>query len=54
MEKKFFSYKREMRQLFAESAQQYGAIGMDNNDREENNNAIQDQLEAQMQGASKK
>ena len=47
MEKKFFSYKREMRQLFAESAQQHGALGLDEEDREERkgNNAINDQLE---------
>ena len=47
MEKKFFSYKREMRQLFAESAQQHGALGLEDGDREERkgNNAINEQLE---------
>ena len=26
MEKKYFNYKRELKQLFAKSAQQYGAV----------------------------
>lgn len=50
-----FSYKREMKQLFADSASQFGALGLDEDNREERKQAnAADQIEAQMEGASKK
>ena len=50
-----FSYKREMKQLFADSAAQFGALGLDEDNREERKQAnAADQIEAQMEGASKK
>jgi hypothetical protein len=35
MERIKFSYKRELKQLFQESAQKFGALGLDDGDREE-------------------
>ena len=35
MDRKMFSYKREMKQLFADSASQFGALGLDEDNREE-------------------
>jgi len=35
MERKYFSYKREMKQLFTESAGASGAIGIGADEREE-------------------
>ena len=35
MDRKHFSYKKEMRQLFAESAQNFGAMGGADDEREE-------------------
>ena len=50
-----FSYKREMKQLFADSASQFGALGLDEDGREERKqNSAAEQIEAQMEGASKK
>lgn len=54
MDKKFFSYKREMKQLFANSANQFGALGLDEEDKRDNRNTVNDQIEAQMEGASKR
>lgn len=54
MDKKFFSYKREMKQLFANSASQYGALGLEEEDKRDNRNTLNDQIEAQMEGASKR
>ena len=55
MERKNFSYKRELRALFAQQAAQYGALGLDDGDREErDNNGLDEAFEAQMEGASKK
>ena len=55
MDRKFFSYKREMKQLFSNSAAQFGALGIEEDEREERKgNNINDQIEAQMEGASKK
>lgn len=44
MEKKYFSYKREMKALFAESAQQFGALGLDEEEKKGQN--IDEQIEA--------
>lgn len=46
MDKKFFSYKREMKQLFADSATQFGAVGRDNiNPNEERKRNLNDEME---------
>ena len=56
MDRKMFSYKREMKQLFANSANQFGAGGgRDTEDREERKRGgLTAQIEAQMEGASRK
>ena len=47
MDKKFFSYKREMKQLFADSSTQFGAQGRDNTNRaEERKNTLNAEMEA--------
>jgi len=35
MERRFFNYKKELKQLFAKSAQAYGALGLDEEEKEE-------------------
>jgi hypothetical protein len=40
MERRFFSYKREMKQLFAESAQQFGALGLDEEDKQDRGRTV--------------
>lgn len=35
MDRKFFNYKKELKQLFAKSAQAYGALGLDEEEKEE-------------------
>ena len=55
MERKFFSYKRELRALFAESAAKFGALGLEDGEKEERKNPGMDGMfEQQMEGASKK
>eukprot|EP00347_Sterkiella_histriomuscorum_P013411 403364808 len=53
MERRFFNYKKELKSLFAKSAQAYGAIGgheEEKEDRKVNRSALEEQYE----GASKK
>jgi hypothetical protein len=38
MDKKFFNFKREMKQLFAESANQFGALGLDEEEKQARHN----------------
>ena len=55
MDRKYFSYRREMKQLFQDSASKFGALGLEEDGREERKQGnIDAQLEAQMEGASKK
>ena len=55
MDRKYFSFRREMKQLFQDSASEFGALGLDADEREERKQGNVDaQLEAQMEGASKK
>ena len=44
MERKYFSYRREMKALFAESAAQFGALGLDEEEKKGNN--LDEQIEA--------
>ena len=48
MDRRQFSYKKELKQLFAESAQQFGALGLEDGEKEERRqrNNIDDQIEA--------
>lgn len=49
MDRKFFNYKRELKQLFAASAAQYGVSGADNEEEKKGANALND-----YEGVSKK
>jgi len=57
MDKKHFNYKRELKALFAEQSSQFGAggAGRDNvNAREDRMATMNNQMEHEMEGASKK
>ena len=43
-----------MKQLFANSASQFGALGLDEEEKKDNRQTINEQIEAQMEGASKR
>ena len=46
MDKKFFNYKREMKQLFADTASQFGAVGREKeNAREERKQSLNAEME---------
>lgn len=52
MERKYFNYKKELKSLFAKSAQAYGALGIDEEEKEERKNRTNN--DEQYEGASKK
>lgn len=54
MDRKFFNYKKELKQLFAKSAQAYGALGLDEEEKEEKRKRGAGQLAEEYEGASKK
>jgi len=54
MDRKNFNYKKELKQLFAKSAQAYGALGLDEEEKEERKNRGAGDLAEQYEGASKK
>jgi hypothetical protein len=53
MDRKNFNYKKELKALFAKSASAYGALGLDEEEKEERKNRGGD-LADQYEGASKK
>ena len=54
MDRKNFNYKKELKQLFTKSAQAYGALGLDEEEKEERKNRGAGEMAEQYEGASKK
>lgn len=54
MDRKQFNYKKELKSLFQKSAQAYGALGLDEEEKEERKNRGGNDLAEQYEGASKK
>jgi ATPase subunit of ABC transporter with duplicated ATPase domains len=54
MDRKNFNYKKELKQLFTKSAQAYGALGLDEEEKEERKNRGAGEMGEQYEGASKK
>jgi len=52
MDRKFFAYKRELNQLFAKQTAQFG--GAEEEKKEERKATIDDQMEAELEGASRR
>jgi hypothetical protein len=54
MDRKYFNYKKELKSLFQKSAQAFGAMGLDEEEKEERKNRGANELAEQYEGASKK
>jgi hypothetical protein len=54
MDRKYFNYKKELKSLFQKSAQAYGALGLDEEEKEERKNRGGNDMAEQYEGASKK
>jgi len=54
MDRAQFNYKKELKALFAKSAQAYGALGLDEEEKEERRTRGAGQFAEQYEGASKK
>lgn len=54
MDRKYFNYKKELKQLFAKSAQAYGALGLDDDEKEEKRKRGAGTYDDDYEGASKK
>lgn len=54
MDRKNFNFKKELKQLFAKSAHEYGALGLDEEEKEDRKNRGNGDLAEQYEGASKK
>jgi hypothetical protein len=54
LDRKYFNYKKELKSLFAKSASAYGALGLDEEEKEERKNRGAGDMDDQYEGASKK